>query len=108
MISSALAMLLAVAASNPTAENREGFARCLKELVSSSIEKKVDAATFAATLSGGCRDKEASFKAALIRSDLATGIKRAASEKAASEQIADYRLMAKEDFEAAAKTVTTP
>jgi hypothetical protein len=108
MISSALAMLLAVAAPSATAQNREGFARCLKELVSSSIEKKVDAAGFTAALTGGCRDKEAAFKAALISSDLATGIKRAASEKAASEQIADYRLMAKEDFEAAAKPANTP
>ena len=51
-----------------------------------------------------CKDKEAALKSALIAADLALGLKRAASEKSAAEQLADYRIMAKEDFEAAEKS----
>ncbi len=108
MISSALAMLLYVAAPNATAESREAFARCLKDVVRTSLEEKKDAATFQAALASACKDKEVMLKSALVSSDVAMGLKRAASEKASAEQIADYRVMAKEDFEAAIAEASTP
>ena len=104
MVESALAMLLVAAAPNATSENREAFARCLKDHVRGSLEQKVSAEAFGSSLAAACKDKEAALRNALIAADLAMGMKRAASEKSADEQIADYRVMAKEDFDAGEKS----
>ena len=104
MVEFTLAMLLAAAAPNSTAENREAFARCLKDHVRTSLEQKVSAETFGSSLAAACKDKELALRAALIAADVAMGLKRAASEKSAGEQLSDYRIMAKEDFEAAEKS----
>ena len=104
MVEFTLAMLMLAAAPNATSENREAFARCLKEHVRVSLEQKVSAEAFGSSLASACKDKEAALKNALIAADLAMGLKRAASEKSAAEQLADYRIMAKEDFEAAEKS----
>ena len=103
MVESAIAMLMLVAAPNAMKENREAYAKCLKDVVRTSIDKKVDSAAFGTTLATACKDKEQALKASLLAADAAIGLKRAASEKISEEQIADYRLMAKEDFEAAPK-----
>ena len=104
MVEYTLAMLMIAAAPNATSENREAFARCLKDHVRTSLEQKVDAAAFGSSLAAACKDKEAALRNALIAADLAMGLKRAASEKSAAEQLADYRIMAKEDFEAGVKS----
>jgi heme oxygenase len=101
MISSALAMLLLAAAPNGAAQSREAYARCLKDVVISSVEKKLEAVAFDAALASACRDKETLFKTQMISADMGMGIKRPSAEKAMSEEIADYRNMAKEDFKAA-------
>jgi len=103
MVEYTLALLLVAAAPNATSENREAFARCLKDHVRTSLEQKVSAQTFGSSLAAACKDKEVALRSALIAADLALGLKRAASEKSAGEQLADYRIMAKEDFEAAEK-----
>ena len=102
MISYALATMMLVAAPN-TAPVRESYARCLKDFVREGLEKKMEAGAFSSAFDAACRDKEASFKNAQVGSDVAMGLKRAASEKAIGAEIADYRAMAKEDFEAAIK-----
>jgi hypothetical protein len=98
MISIALALF--VAAGSPSSEGREGYARCLKEFMRSSLEQKMEPAAFDGAVVSACRDKQSLFKTALINADLAMGMKRAASEKAIGEQIADYISMAKEDYRA--------
>lgn len=98
MISSALATLILLAAPNATAQAREGYARCLKDLVRTSAEQKVDATAFESTLAASCKDKEAAFKSARIASDIALGLKRASAEKAMADELADYRSMAKEEL----------
>lgn len=103
MISSALATLVLLAAPAGTAQARESYARCLKDLVRTSVEQKVDTAAFETALATGCKDKEAAFKNANIAADVALGLKRTASEKAMAEEIADYRAMAKEDHQDALK-----
>ena len=100
MISSALVALLIVAAPDPTAQNRETYARCLKDFMRASHEQKMEPAAFDAALASACKDKEALLKTALTKADLAMGIKRAVSEKSTSEQIADYLAMAKDDYRA--------
>ena len=102
MISYAIATMMLVAAPN-TGPVRENYARCLKDFVRDGVDKKMDAAAFASAFEAACRDKEASFKNAQISADVAMGLKRPASEKAIGAEIADYRAMAKEDFEAAIK-----
>ncbi len=97
MISSALATLILLAAPAATGQARENYARCLKDLVRTSIEQKVDATAFESTLAAGWKDKEAVFKNSHIASDVAMGLKRAAAEKAMADKIADYRAMAKEE-----------
>ncbi len=100
MISVVLASMLLVAAPNSAAQSRDGFARCLKDLVRSSVEKKMEPAAFDTAIAGACQDKMALFKAAMVNSDVAMGMKRAASEKAIGQEIADYIAGAKEDFRA--------
>ncbi len=103
MLSPALATMLLLAA-NPAAQAREGYARCLKEFVRTGVEKKIEAAAFETELKSACLDKEAVFKNARLSADGAVGIKRAESQNALAEEIADYRNMAKEDFVAAVST----
>lgn len=99
MISIALASMLAVAAS-PSSDSREGYARCLKDFMRTSLEQKMEPFAFDAAVANACRDKQLLFKTALVNADVAMGMKRAVSEKAIGEQIADYVAMAKEDFRA--------
>jgi hypothetical protein len=99
MISLSLALLLA-AAPDATSQNREAYARCLKDFMRASLEQKMEPAAFDTAIVSACKDKEAPLKAALLNADLAMGLKRAASEKSTSEQIADYLSMAKEDYRA--------
>lgn len=108
MISSALALMLLAAAPNSATQSREAYARCLKEVVKTSVEKKLEAVAFDSALASACRDKETLFKTNMISADLAMGLKRASSEKAMSEEIADYRTMAKEDFKAALAEAPKP
>jgi hypothetical protein len=105
MISLSFAML--VAAQGGLSDSREAYARCLKDFSRNAIEQKTEPAAFETALAAACKDKEALLKSALLQSDRAMGVKAAASEKGAAEQLADYRAMAKEDYafewEAAAK-----
>jgi hypothetical protein len=107
MISVALAALLLAPSSAP-AQSREAYARCLKELVRTSSEKKMEAAAFEAALAAACRDKEALFKNAMISSEVGLGVKRAVAEKGIAEEIADYRSMAKEDYQATLASAPAP
>ena len=106
MISVALAILLGGqgAAVPPAKLSREGYARCLKDLVRKSTEDKVEPTAFEAALAAACRDKEAAFKAAMVSQEVGLGIKRAEAEKGVLQEIQDYRAGAKEDFLAAAST----
>ena len=99
MISYALATMMLVAASN-TAPVRQSYARCLKEFVREGVEKKMEVAAFSAAFDSACRDKEASFKNAMVESEVKVGIKRAVAEQGIQQEIADYRVMAKEEFQA--------
>lgn len=100
MISIAFVSMLAASAGSPSSESREGYARCLKDFMRASLEQKMEVAAFDTAVANACRDKQALFKTALVNADLALGMKRAASEKAIGEQIADYIAMAKEDYRA--------
>ena len=102
MISSAIAMLLLVAAApaDPARESRDGYANCLKEFVRSAAEKKMDAASFDSGLAAACRDKEALFKTTMVASEVKLGIKRGVAEQGIQQEISDYRSMAKEEFQA--------
>jgi hypothetical protein len=107
MISVFIALLLPIAAETPS-KSRDAYARCLKDFVKASAEKKMDAPTFTAALSGACKDKEILFKNVMVSSEVALGIKRPVAEKGISEEINDYRSMAKEDFEAELASVQKP
>jgi hypothetical protein len=108
MISSALAMLLLAAAPNGAAQSREAYARCLKDVVKASVEKKLEAVAFDTALASACRDKETTFKINMVSSEVAMGIKRTVSEKGMADEIADYRNTAKEDFQAALADAPKP
>ena len=107
MISSVLALLL-VAAPDAVGQNREAYARCLKDFARASIEKKLEPAAFETELAAVCKDKEAVLKSALLKSDAAMGIKAAVSQKSTAEQIADYVAMAKEDYRFEFDSATKP
>lgn len=107
MISVVVALLLPVAADSPS-KSRDAYARCLKEFVKTSAEKKLDSGAFAAALGGACKDKEALFKNVMVSSEVAMGIKRAVAEKGISDEINDYQSMAKEDYEAELASIPKP
>jgi hypothetical protein len=108
MISVALAMLMAAPPATNPAQSREGYARCLKDLVRESADKKMDAAAFEAALAAACRDKEALFKNAMVSSEVGLGVKRAVAEQGMAEEISTYRTMAKEDFQASLAVAPNP
>jgi hypothetical protein len=108
MISTALVLMLVYAGPNAVAESREAYARCLKDFVRTSSEKKMEPSAFDAAIMSACKDKEAMLRTALTSADLAMGLKRAASEKSTSDQIADYLSMAKEDYKADFETAPKP
>ena len=108
MISAAVAMLLLGAAAEPPAKSREAYARCLKDLARTSLEKKMDAAAFDTALAAACRDKEALFKTSLVGSEVAMGVKRAVAERGIQEEIASYRTEAKEGYRAELASAPQP
>lgn len=98
MISSALAMMLLVAAPDASGQARKDFARCINDFVKQGVEKKMEAAAFDGSVDAACKDKEAAFQAALISGYVSTGVKRPEAERMVVEQIGDYRITAKESF----------
>lgn len=107
MISSAFALLLVLAPQN-AADTRGAYSRCLKEFIQASVEKKLDPAGFEAALATACQDKEVRLKSLLIKSGVSLGMKPGDSERATSEELSDYRLMAKEDFQALLASAPKP
>lgn len=108
MISLALATILMTAGPGPASQSRDGYARCLKDFIQTSLQQKMEPAAFDAAIATACQDKQALFKSAMIASQMAEGMKRPASEKAIGEEIADYLSMAKEDYRAELAAVKTP
>lgn len=108
MISAAVTMLLLVAAPEPPAKSRAAYARCLKDLARTSLEKKLNAAAFDAALAAACRDKEALFKTSLVSAEVAMGVKRAVAEQGILEEIASYRSGAQEEYRAELASAPTP
>lgn len=108
MISLALASMLLAASPAAPAQSREGYARCLKDFIRTSLQHKMEPAAFDTAIASACQDKQALFKSAMVASQVAEGMKRPASEKAIGEEIADYLLMAKEEYRAELAAVQTP
>ena len=100
MISSAIAMLLMASAPQASQDTRGDYSRCLKDFRKTSLDRKLDAVAVDTAFASACQDKEAVFRAAQIKSGVALGMKRAESEKATSEEIAEYRSLAKEEYRA--------
>ena len=98
MISSALAMMLLVAAPDASGQARKDFARCINQFVKDGVEKKMEPGAFDGAIDSACKDKEAAFQAALVGGYVSTGVKRPEAERMVVEQIADYRITAKESF----------
>ena len=109
MISSAIAILLIFAApGNSASMSRQGYAKCLQDFARTSAAKKMDVSAFETALAAVCRDKEALFKTTMVDSEVKLGIKRAVAEKGMQQEIADYRLMAKEEFQAELASAPKP
>ena len=108
MISSALAMMLLVAAPDASGQARKDFARCINDFVKDGVEKKMEAAAFDGAVDAACKDKEANFRTALVGGYVSTGMKRPEAERVVVEQIADYRITAKEAFREFLPPAETP
>ena len=102
MISSVLAMALAAAAPGPSpdaiARARKAYSACLGGFMKKSIKDNADDAAFTAGLKPACAAQEQAFRAAVIASDTAAGLKRAAAEENAGLEIDDMLANAKETF----------
>ena len=106
-----LSMLLAAPSSAPPPNpnvQRLAFSRCLGEVVSTDLRAGVEPAAFRAKLPTLCKEQEEAFRQASVRSDLAIGIKAAAAQQNAANEIKDIVDTQAERYAGYAETKTLP
>lgn len=93
MISHVLLSILAAAPGGGPPLNanaqRQAFSRCVSGTVTADTNAGVALAAFQAKLGTLCKAEEAAFRAASIRADLSIGIRQAAAEKNAADEVRD-------------------
>lgn len=90
MLTGTLMIAAAMAQASPTAAPRQQFVACLRTAVTKATEAKAKPADFDARARAECAGQITSFRSALVTFDVKNGRARAAAEKDADQQIADY------------------
>lgn len=87
-----LAVALAVAAPNPDSliAPRKAYAACLKAFENQSASDKMAPEAYGEAVKTACSVEMDSFKSALVKYDMAMGVKRAAAEANAQRDVEDY------------------
>jgi hypothetical protein len=98
MISVVLASMMAMQQPAIVSRARDQFGTCLSNHMRSSLKAKMKPEEFETTLTAACADQEAAFRKALVEVDVGKGIKRAAAEGFAGEQVDDYFYRTKDSF----------
>ena len=91
MISTFLAVSLMAAAPMPAAPQRQQFSSCLRALMNSKLEERMEAAAFETALAAACREQEAAYKAAYIAAAIRAGDSRSVAERDANLEAEDLR-----------------
>jgi hypothetical protein len=99
MISVVLASMMAMQQPAIVSRARDQFGACLSNHMRSSLKAKMKPEEFETGLTAACADQEAAFRKALVEVDVAKGIKRAAAEGFAGDQIEDYLYRTKDTFQ---------
>lgn len=98
-----LMMLAAAAPATDVGSTRKAYSQCLSNLTQPALEKKMSLADFQAETKSKCADKEASFRAAIVADDKASGMKDAEAQTDADEQASEYRDKIVSEYEEAMK-----
>jgi len=95
-----LAVALAVAAPNPDSliAPRKAYAACLKAFENQSATDKVTPEAYNEAVKSACATEMGSFKAALVKYDMAMGAKQAAAQANAQRDVEDYWAESPERF----------
>lgn len=109
MISQVLlfALLGAGAGPNP-GPVRQAYTKCLRMMMASELKSKTDAAAFQTKLTNTCQAEAAAFKAASVESDVAAGIRRAAAEQNAADDLKDIISSTVDRYKEYLETNTSP
>ena len=98
MISSVLAMLLLAPSPQAIVAARKDYSACLSNFRKEKAKDKLDLAAFETGIDAACSAKAQQLRSAIIAVDTAAGIKRAAAEQGAGDEIEMLRENIKELF----------
>ena len=101
-------LLLTAAQSDPISQPRKAYSSCVKQLMNSSLDKKLDAAAFESALASTCASQEQSFRAAIVKQQLAMKASKKDAEQAATDWVGDQQLNATEMYKEYLDTGTRP
>jgi hypothetical protein len=101
-------LLLAGAQADPISQPRKAYSTCVKKLMNSSLDQKLDAASFETALSSHCTSEKEGFRSAIIKQQLAMKASRKDAEQAATDWVDDQQLNAKEMYQEYLDTGTRP
>ena len=89
MVSSVLALLLAVSAtqSDTTRTSREAYTRCLRAFMQHSVEGRMAVDAFNTALATTCAAEKTAFHDAVVRRETASRATRATAEQSATEEV---------------------
>lgn len=114
MISPMLIITLLASAAPPAvnqanlAQARTAYSRCLSGLLRTNLKDKVAPDAFEATLTNSCKTEEATFRRAVVTTDVATGTSRASAEQGANFEIGDIVANTKANYQGYLETDTLP
>lgn len=83
--------LLAAFAGDPVDDARKGYSNCLVRYSIEQLEAKTSESQFKKSAKEACSDLRASYRAAIVKSELASKVPKAEAEKYADEEV-DYIL----------------
>ena len=98
MISSVLAMLLLAPSPQAIVHARKDYSACLSNFRKEKAKDKLDLKAFETGMETACAAKAQQLRSAIVAVDTAAGIKRAAAEEGAGEEIQSMRENIKELF----------
>jgi hypothetical protein len=98
MISSVLAMLLLAPSPQAIVHARKDYSSCLSNFRKEKAKEKLDLKAFETGMDAACTAKAQQLRNAIVAVDTAAGIKRAAAEQGAGDEIDMLRENIKEMF----------
>ncbi len=99
IISTALMLMLAGTPDEDMGMARKAYAKCLSDFTTDARSRQVTAADYKAGLQPKCADQEAALRTAILAADKADGLKPAAAQADADDQVKEYLEKFTADYE---------